>query len=516
MIAHAIPKAETLSTTLEIKHRGRLYGSHAAPKEKVSRLQPYELHEAPEGRQLPGWIAESILRELPWSHLRLDSDDKVLEMVRAYTASLDQLRRYREEFSGLVRATCLSNLEFRQGKGETHEGARDEAIKVKVEQLVAQVTTKWPTVTAILNPTLLMQSPEVIHSTLDAELVRYVKAFVNRIFDVLAKLVDRQIAGLVEWWPENFCNYHFFKRVLTQENEGASTTTTETFSIDFLSPAIDSQTGRRILGTRTTKKTKGKGRNVHELERHEHMVINAVRTSLENSAVVMIPPAMELVKSIPTWLRPFVEVVDGTLYWERVIPKERSISHWEDATETQEPIVATPMDLPLFGFEPAICIGSFVLIGWGPREIEAEQIRQQDRQQRASRIARMHAAEKRFLGMSVLCSILTILSMSTLTRVLQGDGGSGLGLLLALGAMFTAWSSAVNWQVALRGTVSTRVASDWLAKYIVLFVFMGWFVVRSFHPVSLLIPLLCLLTLGALSPLRQWFTKRISSQAALS
>jgi hypothetical protein len=515
MIAHAIPKPETLSTTFEIKHRGRLYGTKGISQEKASRLQPYELHESPEGASLSHLLADSIMCRLPWSQPRAASDDEVFDLVRAYTASLDQLTLYREEFHGLVRAVCLSNLEFRQGKGPTHEGARDEAITKKVEQLVAQVATKWPPVKTILNPPFLLQSPEVIRAALDAELRQYVKAFVNRIFQALAKLVDQQIAGLVEWWPENFCNYHYFRQTIQQENEGASTTITDSYSMGPR-PAVDTPTGRAIIGTRRTKKIKGKGRNVHELERHEHMVINAVRTSLENSAVVMIPPAAELVKSIPAWLRPFVEVVDGTLYWERVIPKERSISHWEDATETREPILASPIERPRFKWDPAICIGSFVLFGWGPREIEAEQARLQDAQRQKKQADQMRVAEHRFLGMTAICSVLTLLALSTLTRVLQGEGGSAIGLPLALGAIAAAWQSAVYWQVALRGTASLRVSCAWTARFFLLFVFTGWIVVRSFYPVSPIVPLLCLVILGLLLPLRQWYAKLVSLQASMS
>ena len=63
-------------------------------------------------------------------------------------------------------------------------------------------------------------------------------------------------------------------------------------------------------------------------ERHEHEVINAIRTSVRNSTVVMPLPIVNLVKSIPEWLYPFVEVIDGHIICERVVAPNQSVEDW--------------------------------------------------------------------------------------------------------------------------------------------------------------------------------------------
>ena len=73
--------------------------------------------------------------------------------------------------------------------------------------------------------------------------------------------------------------------------------------------------------------------------RHEHKVINAVRTSIGNSAVVIPPPVANLIKAIPTWLYPSVEVIDGDIIRERIIERDTGVEDWRVAQVDDEPIV---------------------------------------------------------------------------------------------------------------------------------------------------------------------------------
>ena len=95
-------------------------------------------------------------------------------------------------------------------------------------------------------------------------------------------------------------------------------------------------------------------------------MINAVRTSIRDSRVVMPPEVERLVEHIPAWLYPFVRVIDGTICRERIIERDTRVEDWVNVQVHDEPI---------FGWEPAVIIGPYVLTGWGPREIEQEQAR---------------------------------------------------------------------------------------------------------------------------------------------
>jgi hypothetical protein len=133
---------------------------------------------------------------------------------------------------------------------------------------------------------------------------------------------------------------------------------------------------RRVIGTQqiTVRQT---GRHIHRWSRHEHHVIHAYCTTIGNSRVVMPPNARHLANSIPDWLRDFVQVIDGDIIRERINECDYRLEAWEDVRTH---------DVPIYGCEPAIVIGEYVMTGWGPSEVHAEQHRSAA-EERASRRA---------------------------------------------------------------------------------------------------------------------------------
>jgi len=66
-----------------------------------------------------------------------------------------------------------------------------------------------------------------------------------------------------------------------------------------------------------------------------------------------------LIEKIPDWLYPFVQVIDGDIFRERIIERDTQVEEWVDSVEVR--------DEPICGTEPGVIIGPFVLTGWGPR-----------------------------------------------------------------------------------------------------------------------------------------------------
>ena len=79
--------------------------------------------------------------------------------------------------------------------------------------------------------------------------------------------------------------------------------------------------GPRVIGSTITK-TETSGTHQHRLARHEHAVMNAVQTTIGNSRVVMPLEVRQLVEHVPDWLYPFVSVIDGDLFRERIVEQD--------------------------------------------------------------------------------------------------------------------------------------------------------------------------------------------------
>ncbi len=183
---------------------------------------------------------------------------------------------------------------------------------------------------------------------------------------MLQRMVDLELFGLVEWLPKQCCRYHFFRRVVIQGTAEHTGTIIETMTSDEAG-ARARGFGRRVIGNRRTTSTHS---IKHEIRfaRHQHELINAVRTSIRNSTVIMPPQIVRLVESIPEWLYPFVEVIDGHIVRELIIERDVSVEDWTQVDVRDEPI----LDL-----DPGIVIGPYVLSGWGSVEIRKEQERRQ-------------------------------------------------------------------------------------------------------------------------------------------
>ncbi len=405
---------------LELEVLGRRFPADWGVRRSQTKVRPKQLKPTTEQRQLKDLVGESIWSSLAWFAIRT-TEEPCEKLVASYIQSLNQLDRYRRDVDGMIRAACIANLEFRQEQGETHTGAKDAAVTGKLNEMLQSSIDAWMPVRNVVDARLVSRPTPEIRTKLDSALKQAVADFCQQLFELLAKMVDRELFGLVEWLPNNCCAYHFFRRVIIQENEGASERVSE--ERFRTSTQSDSGTGRQVIGRRIIEQTKGKGRHIHRFARHQHDVMQAVHTSIRDSRVVMPPTVQQLCETVPTWLYPFVQVIDGTIIRERIIERDASVDHWTDTQIRDEPII---------GYEPAVIIGTFVLTGWGPREVQAEI-------ERREAVARDEAAKQAFNSATtrwpwlVAASILLAVASVWLTLVSNRGSLSELLTLICIG-----------------------------------------------------------------------------------
>jgi hypothetical protein len=490
----ATDTSNTQRETADIELGGRRFPAHwLEPKTKgASRLR--QLAPPPNHDQLPAAVAKEILSRLSWAQLSADVSE-VQPLVEAYVASLNQLAQFRQEVDLLLRAACEANLDFRQESGETHAAARDAALQSERDDMLRQAACDWFPPRNVLDAKLVSRPVPEVRRRLDQAITEAVAEFTKQLFALFAKLVDHELFGLVEWMPNNCCAYHFFKRVVIQENDGASHAVNE---VRFdRATQRDPVTGRRHIGRRTTRIAQGEGRHTHRLARHQHDVMNAIRTSIDNSRVVMPPPVERLCRAVPDWLKPFVEVIDGTIFRERIIERDVRVANWEDVQVIDEPIV---------GYEPGVILGSYVLTGWGPREVEAELRRRATLTQEHESAQQAASATLRYPIATAGSALLAIVTVALMFRAMNGVGSGWIVLLTAALALGLAWQAAFDFATVRRDALVIPWANLLTFSLGCQFAVVLWLIARLYYPLHWATPL----TLVALVISAQWFLSRLT------
>ncbi len=480
--------------TADVELGGRRFPAHWLEPKKKDAARLRQLAPPPDHAQLPAAVAKEIRSRLPWAQLSPDVSE-VQPLVEAYVASLNQLAQFRQDMDNLLHAACEANLEFRQELGETHAAARDAALKSERDDMLRKATCDWFPPRNVLDAKLVSRPVSEVRRRLDQAIADAVTEFTKQLFALFAKLVDHELFGLVEWLPNNCCAYHFFKRVVIQENDGASHTVNE---VRFdRATQRDPATGRRIIGQRTRRIAQGEGQHTHRFARHQHDVMNAIRTSIDNSRVVMPPPVERLCRAVPDWLKPFVEVIDGTIFRERIIERDIRVANWEDVQVIDEPIV---------GCEPGVIIGSYVLTGWGPREVEAELHRRETVTHERESAQHATAAGIRYPIATVGAVLLAIATVVLMFRAMSGAGSGWIVLLPAVFALVSAWQAAFDYATVRRHPFAQPWANVLTFSLSCQFAVALWIIARLHQPLHWATPV----TLMVLAISAQVFQSRLS------
>ena len=449
MVSTGTTELEQQPISLTVERGGRRFPStwRAATPRVPNRIR--QLQERKEDDALPRLLDEAITEQLPWSAVSSRGSDRQ-QIVEAYVKSLERLAQCRSDVDRLVRAACEANLEFRQGAGETHAQARDAALQRKLDELLAKAAGDWLPSQNVLNARTVSQPVDVLRIQLDAALTQAVCDFSRQFFELLAKLVDQRLFGLVEWLPNHCVGYHFFKQVVIQDVKHHSETASQKY---FDRPDRDvndwdesAGAAPRVIGSTTTR-TVTTGTHQQRLARHEHSVMNAVQTTIGNSRVVMPPEVRRLVERVPAWLYPFVSVIDGDLFRERIVEQDVKLEEWTDVQVRDEPI---------FGCEPAVIIGPYVLTGWGPREVRQEQDRRSSAQESGLAHSSLLTSARRaplFVAAAVVLSLIALLLMG---RAMNGSGGAVFVVLASLAAIGCAWQAALDFTLALAAKTKSQ------------------------------------------------------------
>lgn len=155
----------------------------------------------------------------------------------------------------------------------------------------------------------------------------------------------------------------------------------------------------------------------------------------------MPPPVARMVKCVPAWLAPFVQVIDGQIFRERIIERDLKVASWVDVEVRDEPIL---------GWEPAVIIGPYVLTGWGPREVEREQTRRRLLQEGRQSEEAVQTATYRMPALIVAAVLLPLIALTLLIQSYRGQASVAFFLLATATAIGCVWQAVYDFAIQRR------------------------------------------------------------------
>lgn len=394
---------ESPSTGFGIRLKERQYPSPGPDSAAVAPDAEFILDDDGTAATRTALVAELISR-LPFLSLAPLGDKSVL--FAHYVDSLSVLQHCRSQVQQLFRAMIETTLDV---DAVEHPESHAELLDRLLQD--ARVTISPPPNLATAEMAALHAGdlqPRLRHSLLQA-----VDRFVDELLDGLGILVDRSVAGLVQWTSPNTVKYHFFRRrveqtgVKTRRKRGRVQRRTAEEAWN------DVRQWKRVNRKQTTTQF------TCWLAHHKHDTVDAIQTDLENSQVIMPSFVQDLVEQIPDWMRPSIGVVDGYLIRQQISERELC-SHTVTQTVMEEEL--------LHGHEPAITLGPYVLTGWGPHDIAIEQERRAEATGVTQRQQSIRFWGLVALGCQLFCFVFAQLGIGILAAGLFVAGITSLGL----------------------------------------------------------------------------------------
>ncbi len=256
-------------------------------------------------------------------------DAVVARIYDAYGSDLLLLDRYRTGFKTTIEAAIRARADSRH----VDAVAMLAAMVAGLPDLAHDPKLELGAGDADLAPSELIQRLQLEFRT-DVESLR------DGIVLWLNTLVERDVVSVIEWHNPRAATYHFFKMHSTRGP-------TDSKKVD---PGMH-HVGRHVTTTETTA--------VEVVnERREHTILNANRYALGEYRERVPRRIAAFINEIPTDVRPFVEIVDGTVSKEDVT---RQVNERVD-TQTRAVWVKDPAP---------VLFGTWALAGWGGSSDEA-------------------------------------------------------------------------------------------------------------------------------------------------
>lgn len=346
-----------MAKKIQAAHVGMQPAKSAIKPKKTVGTNRTEAHAAIEEE-----LVRALQSHLPYWQLSAQESSRPVIFAK-YLDSLAKLNVCRDE---------LVALGFSLGRATiSYDSPPLDAVRVEKEKEIAdeyRISLDSPVNNA--GADLGALPIEEIREHLNLALNNATRKLITQFVDGLAALMGRQLIGMAHWPSENTIKYWYCRhRVTTQAvvtTASSQLVSSRTDTFDVYRRRKDTVEHRKVQYVPTTVTR----------ECHRHDAIDAHSCSIKEATVVIPQNVKELIEAIPEWMRPSIRIADGYLIRKRNEDRKTISSSVISQVDVREEVTTTYFH----GTDPALLLGSLVLIGWGPAEIEQERKAEGERQ----------------------------------------------------------------------------------------------------------------------------------------
>jgi len=277
------------------------------------------------------------------------------DVIKLYTDSYETLQRIGKEAAFFLEAVCRAHVRINDFAAQRPEKLKG-AAKKEAKQLTKLISITPITTSPSLQAELTSETPEYAFELLEGSLQVATEKVVESFLESLQRLHENGVVGVIEFPVEGACRFRFYE---THVDEGTVNT------------KVKRSRTRRFRRTTTT--TTGRVDLSHH--EREHQLAFATRHGLPHYEELIPKRIRTMLETVPLWLHPEIEIVDGDLFREQSRKRHKRTEEWTERHVQQTRIRYDP--------DPAATLGTFVLGAWKTDEADLEkrdiEIAEQDR-----------------------------------------------------------------------------------------------------------------------------------------
>lgn len=277
-----------------------------------------------------------------------------------YTQSIQAVREATQDIHKAVEALWQLNTEF-QSEGPVNAKARDKVLGELHTKLSEQVHLSLKPPSGMLSASLEAMPVGLAEIELRDALDKAVQGLAMQVCDLLDRMTEHELVGLVDWKTETACDAYFYRYVIIQEQLGKQVIEGKREVV-----AIHERGFHRVQEVTQEMLHVEKGRHTQRHALYWLYLSDAKATRIEDFRGVVPADIQRFLDCLPEWLRGLVRIVDGTRRSERIIAQDVKVEEYEDTTvvllHEEERIV----------YDPLVTLGHYVLTGWGEQETAVE------------------------------------------------------------------------------------------------------------------------------------------------
>lgn len=284
-------------------------------------------------------LQKTLAQRLSVLKLKPRTTTRRREVLEAYLKDRPVLSTAMQELQASIEGAIYANLLY-EGDGRD-AFARNQAIAEKWTQIRGTLPRlDDPSATLLdahqvgrLTPPELLLSLQSAYGRAIDDLPAHLRAY-------LFALIQQKYVGVIQWTADDVCWYGYFRHGMTEKVDAT----------------------RRFAERsrfRTTETEQQDIRRTDFVEYHEHHLYDAREHTVRDYGGRVPDRIGRWLWHLPASLADQLVIVDGHVFQEKII-------RWDGAVKrfTEQRIIAVHEN-----YDPAVCLGRFILTGWNTREI---------------------------------------------------------------------------------------------------------------------------------------------------